>query len=141
MVNLQSITLLCSIAVSLLVVISILGLAHLNTSYNLNLDQNNVRASLQNGNISSGNLKILNHQITKPIFGNEIVKGQVKNTGSGLIRYATITVNFYKEGRFICSSSINLLNIAPDEIRDFEVPYQGHNSSPDSYEIASGPSS
>lgn len=140
MVNLRSITLLCSIAVSLLVVISILGLAHLTANYNLSADQNNVRASLQNGNPSSGTLTILNHQMKKPIFGNEIVKGQVQNTGSGQLRYASINVNFYKDGKLIYSGSTTLNCIAPGEIRDFEVAYRGPDNSPDSYDIASGPS-
>ncbi len=136
----RSITLLCSITVSLLVVISVLGLAHLNANSNLSVDQNNLRAALQGENPSSGSLTILNHQITKPIFGNEMVKGQVKNTGSGSLRYATIKVNFYKEGNLVYSGSTTLNNIAPDEIMDFEVAYRGPDNSPDSYDIAPGPS-
>ena len=140
MVNLHGITLLCSIAVSLLVVISILGLAHLTVNNNLDADQNNVRTSLQNENPSIGSIKILNHQMTKPILGNEIVKGQIKNTGSGQIRYATIKVNFYKDGNLIYSGSINLNDIASGETSSFEVTYEGPDDSPDSYDIALGPS-
>ncbi len=139
MVNLQSVTLLCSIAVSLLVVISILGIANITANYNLGADQNNIRASLQNGNPSGGSITVLNHQMTKPILGNEIGKGQIKNTGSSQIRYATIKVTFYKDGNLIYSGSTNLNDIAPGETRGFEVAYRGSDNSPDSYDVTLGP--
>ena len=136
MVNLRSITLLCSIGMSLIIVTSILGLAHLTANQNLGANQNNVRSSLQNVNPSSENLKILNHQMTKPLFGSELVKGQVKNIGPTLLRYATINVNFYKNGNLIYTGSVTLNNIAPGEVKDFEVAYRGPDNSPDSYDLS-----
>ncbi|BAP61344.1 hypothetical protein MMMIC1C10_18270 [Methanococcus maripaludis] len=139
MIHLRSATLLCSIGLVSLVVISILGITHLNTNSTLSNDQNDVRTALQNGNPSSGNLKILNHQMTKSIFGNWIVKGQVENTGSSELRYATIEVNFYKNGNLLYTNPVNLNSIAPGETKDFEVIYKGSDSSPDSYSVVLGP--
>lgn len=140
MVNLRSITLLCSTGLCLIIVIGILGLAHLNLNLSLNDDQNNVRTTLQSENTEAGNLKILNDEIIKPIFSKDTVKGQVQNTGSGTIRYATVNVNFYKNGNLVYIGSKTLTNIAPGEIRNFEIEYQGSGNSPDSYNIILGPS-
>lgn len=140
MVNLRSITLLCSTGLCLIIVIGILGLAHLNLNFSLNDDQNNVRTTLQSENTEVGNLKILNDEITKPIFSKDTVKGQVQNTGSGTIRYATVNVNFYKNGNLIYIGSKTLTNIAPSEIRSFEIEYQGSGNLPDSYNIVLGSS-
>ena len=140
MINLRSITFLCSTGLVLLAVISILGLAHLNINSNLNNEQHNVRAALQDGNTSSGSLKILNDQMTKPIFGDWMVKGQVENTGSYELRYATISTDFYKNGRLLNTNSINLNNIASGETKNFEVKYQGSDDSPDSYTVTLRPS-
>jgi hypothetical protein len=138
MINLRSITLLCTIGISLIIVVSILGIAHLSANSNLSADQNNVRASLQSGNSPTGSFKILNHQMTKPILSKEVVKGQVKNEGPDKLCYATINVYFYKNKNLVYSGTINLSNIAPGEIRDFEVPYRGPDNSPDSYDVAIG---
>ena len=120
---------------------SIFGLTHLNDNPGWNNEQNNVRAALQENNPSSGDIKILNHQLTKPFFGDWTVRGQVENTGASQLRYATIEVNFYDKNRnLLYFSSINLSNIAPGEIQDFEVIYRGPDVQPDSYEIALGPS-
>jgi hypothetical protein len=132
---LRSITLLCSIGLCLIIVTGVLGLAHLNLNLNLNNDQNSVRTSLQSGNPSIGNLKILNEKITKPIFSKDTVKGQVQNTGSGTIRYAAVNVNFYKNGNLIYRGTTTLTNIIPNETRNFEIEYQGSGNSPDSYNI------
>lgn len=131
----RSITLLCSIGLCLIIVTGVLGLAHLNLNLNLNNDQNSVRTSLQSGNPSIGNLKILNEKITKPIFSKDTVKGQVQNTGSGTIRYAAVNVNFYKNGNLIYRGTTTLTNIIPNETRNFEIEYQGSGNSPDSYNI------
>lgn len=139
MINLRSATLLCSTGLCLIIVTGALGLAHLNLNLNLNNDQNNVRTSLQSGNPSSGNLKILNYEMTKPFFSKDAVKGQVQNTGSGTIRYATINVNFYKNGNLIYRGSTTLTNIAPNEIKNFEIEYQGSDNLPDSYNVELGP--
>ena len=139
MINLRSATLLCSIGLCLIIVTGALGLAHLNLNLNLNNDQNNVRTSLQSGNPSSGNLKILNYEMTKSFFSKDAVKGQVQNTGSGTIRYATINVNFYKNGNLIYRGSTTLTNIAPNEIKNFEIEYQGSGNLPDSYNVELGP--
>lgn len=138
MIYLRSITLLCSIGMSLIIVVSILGLVHLTGNSNVNADQKSVRISLQDENPSSGSLKILNHHMTKTLFGDWIVKGQAKNVGSGQLRYATINVNFYKNGNLLYSSFANLNSLAPGETKDFEVAYQGHNNLPDSYDAALG---
>lgn len=141
MINLRSATFLCSTGLILIAVIIVLGLAHLNTNLNLSSDQDTVRAAVQNENPSSGSIKILNHQMTKPMFGNWKVKGQVKNIGSDQLRYAAITVNFYdKNGNLLYFSSVNLNNIDPGETKDFEVIYQGPDTPPDSYKLDLGPS-
>lgn len=138
MINLRSTTLLCSIGIVLIVVVSIFGLINLTANSNVNADQNNVREALQNENPSSGSLKILDNQMTKTSAGSWIVKGQAKNAGSGPLRYATINVNFYKNGDLIYTSFANLKNMAPGETKDFEVTYHGPDNSPDSYDTSLG---
>jgi len=138
MVKLRSATLLCSIGMSLIIVISILGLSHLTANSNLSVDQNDVRKSLQSGNQSSESIEFLNHEMNKPIFGKETVKGKIKNVGVIKLRYTTINVNFYKNGNLIYSDSASLKDIAPGETKDFEITYRGPDSSPDSYDIALG---
>lgn len=140
MINLRSITLLCLIGLSLFIVTSVLGIAHTNLNSSLNNDQSNVRAYLQSGNPTGGSLKILNSEITKPLFSKDTVKGQVQNTGPSTICYATVNVNFYKNGNLVYCGSTTLDNIAPYEIQNFEVSYQGFEDSPDSYNVVLGSS-
>lgn len=140
MINLRSITLLCSIGISLIVVVSILGLVQLTENSEVRANQNDVRAALQDDNPSSGSLKILNHLMEKTSSGDWIVKGHAKNVGSGNLRYATINVNFYKNGNLLYSSFANLGSIAPGETKDFEITYRGLGDSPDSYDAALGSS-
>jgi hypothetical protein len=134
---LNSTTYLCSIGVSLIITTAIFGLINLNNDSTIINDQNNVRAMLQEPNNSPTNLKILNSQMTKPLFSNWKVKGQAENTGSLEIHNSIININFLdKEKNLLNSNSTKLNNIQPGEIRDFEVEYQG-NTSPDSYKIES----
>ena len=135
MVNLQGITLLGSIGLCLIIVTCTLGLAHLNLNFNSNNDGNNIRTSLQNGNNQIKDLKILNYEIIKPIFSKDTVKGQVQNTGSSTIRYATVKINFYKDKNLVYRGSTTLTNMAPGEIKNFEIEYQGSGNSPDSYDV------
>lgn len=140
MINLRSITFLCSIGISLIIVASILGYVHLITNQNVNADQNSIRIALQNKNPSSGSIKILNQYMTKTSSGDWIVKGQAQNVGSGQLRYTSINVNFYKNGNIIYSGFASLSSIAPDEIKDFQVVYPIQNNSPDSYDVSLGSS-
>lgn len=140
MINLRSITLLCSIGIVLIMVVSILGFAHLNTNSNVNTDQNNIRLALQNENPSSGSIKILNQHMEKTSSGDWIVKGQAQNVGSGQLRYTSIDVNFYKNENIIYTSSAILSSMAPGEIKDFQVVYHNQNNSPDSYDVSLGSS-
>lgn len=131
----RSIEFICVGVIALFTLLTIYGFTNLNSETNLAIDQNNVREVLSDKSQSEGNLNILNHQMTKTIFGNWVVKGQVKNTGSGKILYSTITVNFFdKNGNLIYLSSTSLKDIAPGEIKDFEVNYQG-STSPASYNL------
>lgn len=131
----RSIELLCLSVVALFTLITIYGFANLNTASNLATDQNNIRSMLSNDNPSEGTLKILNHQMTKMILGNWVVKGEAKNIGSNKLIYSTINVSFFdKNDNLIYSSSTSLKNIAPGEIKNFEIIYQGQGV-PDSYKI------
>ncbi len=131
----RSIELLCLSVVALFALITIYGFANLNTASNLTTDQNNIRSMLSNDNPSEGTLKILNHQMTKMILGNWVVKGEAKNIGSNKLIYSTINVSFFdKNDNLIYSSSTSLKNIAPGEIKNFEIVYQGQGV-PDSYKI------
>lgn len=140
MINLRSITLLCSIGIILIMVVSVLGLVNLTTNSNVNTDQNNIRLALQNENPSSGSIKILNQQMTKTSYGDWIVKGQAQNVGSGQLRYTSINVNFYKNENIIYTSSAILSSMAPGEIKNFQVVYPDQNNSPDSYDVSLGSS-
>lgn len=131
----RSIEFLCLSVVALFALVTIYGFANLNTESNLATDQNNLRSMLSNDDPSDGNLKILNHQLIKTILNDWIVKGKAKNIGSNKIIYSTINVYFYDQNEnLLYSSSTSLKNIAPDEIRDFEVPYQG-SMTPNSYRL------
>ena len=131
----RSIEFLCLSVVVLFTLFTIYGFANLNSESNLATDQNNLRSKLSNNDLSDGNLKILNHQMVKTILNKWTVKGEAKNTGSNKIIYSTITAYFYDQNEnLLYSSSTSLKNIAPDEIRDFEVPYQG-SMKPNSYKL------
>ncbi len=140
MINLRSITFLCSIGISLIIVISVLGFTHLIINPNVNTDQNNIRLALQNENPSSGSIKILNQHMEKTSSGEWVVKGQAQNVGSGQLRYASINVNFYKNGDIVYSSFASLSSVAPGEIKTFKVVYPIQNNSPDSYDVSLGSS-
>lgn len=115
--------------------LGILGLINVNDNFSVANDQKNVRTMLQDANPSNESLKILNHQITKPVLSNWMVKGQVKNYGPLEIRYSLINIDFFDEkGIDLNSSSIKLYNIQPGEVKDFEVEYDG-NKEPKSYEL------
>jgi hypothetical protein len=121
----------------MIIAVTVFGLINLNNDSSIGNDQNNVRAMLQEPNNSINNLKILNLEMTKPLFSNWIVKGQVENLGSLEIIHSMININFFdKYGNYLNSSSIKLNNLQPGEIRDFEVKYQG-DIAPNSYKIES----
>ena len=138
MIDLRSITILCSIALSMLVVLSIMGIANLNINSNLTNDQNNVREALADKNSQQESLIILKHQLSKTFMGNWVVKGQVINSGTNKINYAIINVNFFdKNGNLLYSGPVNINDIKPGEKKDFEVDYYGSNDKLDSYKITS----
>jgi hypothetical protein len=121
----------------MIIAVTVLGLINLNNDSSIGNDQNNVRAMLQEPNNSINNLKILNLEMTKPLFSNWIVKGQVENLGSLEIIHSIININFFdKYGNYLNSSSIKLNNLQPQGIREFEVKYQG-DKAPNSYKIES----
>ncbi|WP_414468917.1 FxLYD domain-containing protein [Methanobacterium sp. ACI-7] len=131
----NSITLLCSLGISTILALSILGLVNLFDDSNIMNDQKNVRVMLQNNDYSSGNIKILNQGMVKPVFSNWIVKGKIKNTGSSIIKTTIISANFYdKESKLLNSSSLSLNNLNSGETRDFEMEYNG-KIDPDSYKL------
>lgn len=131
----RSIEFLCLSIVALFALVTISGFANLNTASNLATDQNNLRSMLSNNDLSSGNLKILNDQLTKTILNNWVVKGRIKNIGSNKVFYSTITVYFFdKNENLLYSTSTSLKDISPGEIRDFEIPYQG-SLNPNSYKL------
>lgn len=131
----RSIEFLCVSVVVLFTLVTIYGFANLNSESNIATDQNNLRSMISNDNSPDANLKILNHQLIETILDNWVVKGQAKNIGSNKIIYSTINVYFYDQNEnLLYSSSTSLKNIAPDEIRDFEVPYQG-SMKPNSYRL------
>jgi hypothetical protein len=120
---------------SLIVALGILGLINVNDNFSVANDQKNVRTILQDANPSNESLKILNHQMTKPVLGNWRVEGQVKNHGPLEIRYFLINIDFFDEkGINLNSSSIKLYNIQPGEVKDFEIEYSG-NKEPKSYKL------
>ena len=138
MINLRSITILCSVAMSIFVVISIMGVANLSIDSNMNADQNNIREALADKNSNSRNLEIINHQISKTFLGKWIVKGQVINSGVKKIEYAIIKVNFLdKNGNILYSGPVNINDINPGEKKNFEVSYYGPIDKLNSYKIAS----
>lgn len=131
----NSITLLLSIGVSTIIAISVFGLINLNNDNSITNDQINLRNAIQEGNPFTGNIKLLNDHLEKPLFSNWKVKGQVQNSGSSKIIYCLINVNFLgKSGNLLYSNSIKLNNIKPGEIKNFEVDYKG-DTAPDSYKI------
>lgn len=119
----------------MIIATSVFGLINLNNDNSIINDQINIREAIQEGNPSTGNIKLLNDRLEKPLFSNWKIKGQVQNTGPSKIIYCLINVNFLeKNGNILYSNSIKLNNIKPGEIKNFEVDYKG-NTTPDSYKI------
>ena len=126
MINLRSITILCSVTMSMFVVISIMGVANLSIDSNMNADQNNLLEALDDKNSNSGNLEIINHQISKTFMGNWVVKGQVINSGVKKIEYAIIKVNFLdKNGTLLYSGPVNINDIKPGEKKTLKSVIMG----------------
>jgi len=138
MIPLRSITLLCSIAMSMLVAMSILGLLNLSIGSNVTADQNDVRQSLGQQNYKQGSLQVLNTQISKTLMGNMVIKGQVMNYGTVKINYAVINVDFVdKNGNILYSGPVSINDINPGEKKDFEVTYYGPEDKLYSFRISS----
>ena len=135
MVYLNSAVFLCSLGIIVIIAVSILGLIGINDNFSVGNDQKNVRAMLQDPSSSTGNVKLLNHKLDKPFFGNWVVKGQIEKTGSLNERYSIINVIFLnKDGNILNSSSIKIESLKNGEIKDFEVEYHG-SIDPASYKI------
>jgi len=108
------------------VVISIMGVANLSIDSNMNADQNNLLEALDDKNSNSGNLEIINHQISKTFMGNWVVKGQVINSGVKKIEYAIIKVNFLdKNGTLLYSGPVNINDIKPGEKKTLKSVIMG----------------
>ena len=132
----RSISLLFSIAISMIVVASILGMINLSDNSNFTSDQNNIREAFANKNTQQGSLLILNHQMKKTFMGNWVVKGQVVNSGTNNINYAIITVDFFdSSGNLLYSGPVNVNDIKSGEKKDFEVNYYGPQNKFSSYRI------
>lgn len=135
MVTLDGITFLASVGVSIIVAASIIGLINMNGESCLGDQQKNVREMVQNGNLQAVGVKILNHQMTKPLLSNWIVRGQVEKSGGIDERYSMVTVIFLDEGgNPLNSSSTRIDRMMSGEIKDFEVPYHG-SGDPMTYKI------
>ena len=138
MIYLRSITLLCSVAMSIFVVLSIMGLAKLSIDSNIGDDQNDVRDSLNNINHPYVGLKVLNHKLSKTFIGSWVVKGQIINNGAKEIPYAIINIDFFdKSGNLLYSGPVTINDIKPGEKKGFEVNYYGPKDKLKSYTINS----
>ncbi len=138
MIYLRSTTLLCSVAMSMLVVLIIMGLAKLSIDSNIGDDQNDIRDTLNNINQPSEGLKVLNHKLLKTFIGNWVVKGQIINKGTREIPYAIINIDFFdKSGNLLYSGPVTINDIKPGEKKGFEVNYYGPKDKLNSYKITS----
>lgn len=134
--NLRSVTILCSIATSIIIVSSILGMVNLSIDSNQAANPNNIRNALGEENSQHGNLIIIKQRMSKTFMGNWVVKGEVMNSGAIKINFAVINVNFFdSNGNLLYSGPVNINNIDPGEKRDFEVNYYGPEDKLDSYKI------
>ncbi|MGB9937617.1 MAG: FxLYD domain-containing protein [Methanobacterium sp.] len=131
----NSTTLLCSIGISIIVAAGALSLVSSNNANIMTNNGNDVRTIVQNTDSTTQKAQILNHQLTKPLFNNWEVKGQIKNLGNTKNYYYIINVQFFdKNGKYLNSSYTKIYNLEPGETKDFEVDYQG-NTDPGSYNI------
>jgi len=80
----------------------------------------------------AGELKILSHRLTTHGFAGGMpqstatVTGRAQNVGTASINYAQIAVNYYdKDGRFLATASAIMQNLAPGQVWDFTVLFQG----------------
>jgi len=80
----------------------------------------------------TGELKILSHRLTTHGFAGGMpqstatVTGRAQNVGAVSINYAQIAVNYYdKDGRFLATASAVMQNLAPGQVWDFTVLFQG----------------
>ena len=81
---------------------------------------------------STSELKILSHHLTNHGFAGSMpqstatVTGRAQNTGTTVINYAQIAVNYYdKNGILLAASSAVRQNLDPGEIWDYTVLFQG----------------
>ncbi|MBM4452587.1 MAG: hypothetical protein FJ024_08960 [Chloroflexi bacterium] len=81
---------------------------------------------------TGGELKILSHRLTTHGFAGGMpqstatVTGRAQNVGAVTINYARIAVNYYdKDGRFLATASAIMQNLAPGQVWDFTVLFQG----------------
>ncbi|MGZ7068793.1 MAG: hypothetical protein ACXVHT_10845 [Methanobacterium sp.] len=135
MVTLNGITFLCTVGVTIVIAVSVMGMIFSNGDYSITSDQKNVREIMESGNTYTDSVKILNQHLEKPFFSNWIVKGQVEKLGFSNEMYSMITVTFLdKYGNSLNSSSVKIDKLNNGEIKDFEVKYYG-KIDPDSYKI------
>lgn len=94
----------------------------------------------RDGELSGGELKILNHSMTVHEFtggapqSSAVVIGRAQNVNNVTIRFAMIAVNFYdKNGKFIAKASAIRENLGPGEVWNFSVKTVG----PDAWKIIS----
>ena len=90
--------------------------------------------------IESKNLEILDHRMETGEFGNLIIEGTAKNSGSASLSYAEVRVKFYdKEGTLLDTSLDNINDLGPGEMWNFKAMYLGTDAKDiDSYKIAVG---
>jgi len=80
--------------------------------------------SVMSGTAPYTDLEFIDHSLGSDSFGNTIVAGQVKNTGSDTVNYATIVVSFYDaSGKLIAIEwdFTDPADVAPGETGTFEA--------------------
>lgn len=83
----------------------------------------------------AGELRILSHRLTTHGFAGGMpqstatVTGRAQNVGTVPINYGQIAVNYYdKDGRFLTTASAIMQNLAPGQVWDFTVLFQGSDA-------------
>jgi hypothetical protein len=89
-------------------------------------------------------IAVLEQELIKDQDGNVTLLVSVKNVSQVTIELAEVKVNFYdSQDNFIDSSTESVLNLRPDDIRDFSIPCRGSCQDVKRYdiEVTAGPSS
>ena len=77
---------------------------------------------------SSGELAVIDHNLTSESPGQVIVNLTVKNVGVSMVELAQVTVNFLDaQGNLIDSSGDAVMNLLPGESWHFEIVCTGAN--------------